>query len=407
MRWATTTGLAIAGAALCGYALLRPDVVETRHVPITTTVVFNREIAQIFQKKCFQCHTAGNVAVPLTTYREARPWAQAIKEVLLDRSMPPWGAASGYGHFSNDVSLTGREMSLVLSWANGGAPSGVLPADEATPPVFVPPLTGWEHGLPDAVLRVATDTRIAPETPATVQRFDVATGLTRATWLRALQFQPSDRRGIRYAAVYDARTGHWLGTWTPSSTVSAAPTGSAVPLAAGAVLTVDIGFAGNPEAGDVSGASELGLYLLGHAPARPLQSIDIASATPVTVAPGAVGVRLRTERVMRTASSITAIWPRPGEGARSLELTALTPDGAVSPLLWVNAYRPDWPTSYILKAPVPLAAGTRLVMTAYYDNATDHVITAQPSVAMTAVPRGVRDATARGPASRQGATPAR
>ena len=129
----------------------------TRHVPITTKIVFNREIAQIFQKKCFQCHTDGNVSVPLTTYKEARPWAVAIKEEILEKRMPPWGAASGYGHFANDMSLTGREISLILSWADGGAPSGVLLVDEDKPPVFIPPITGWEQGPPDATIPVAAE----------------------------------------------------------------------------------------------------------------------------------------------------------------------------------------------------------------------------------------------------------
>jgi hypothetical protein len=75
-------GAIVIGAAFAGYELLRPEPVYTRHVPITTKIVFNREIAQIFQKKCFQCHTDGNVSVPLTTYKEARPWAVAIKEEI-------------------------------------------------------------------------------------------------------------------------------------------------------------------------------------------------------------------------------------------------------------------------------------------------------------------------------------
>ena len=143
---------------------------SARHVPITTKIVFNREIAQIFQKKCFQCHTDGNVSVPLTTYREARPWAVAIKEEILEKRMPPWGAASGYGHFANDMSLTGREISLILSWADGGAPSGVLLADEDKPPVFIPSLTGWEQGPPDAVIAVAANQKIAADSPFRVER---------------------------------------------------------------------------------------------------------------------------------------------------------------------------------------------------------------------------------------------
>ena len=67
----------------------------------------------------------------------------------------------------------------------------------------------------------------------------------------------------------------------------------------------------------------------------------------------------------------TALWPQLGAGAKSFEVTAIRPDGTVEPMLWVNNYRAEWPTSYILKEPVALPAGTRLVMTAYYDNATD------------------------------------
>ena len=45
--------------------------------------------------------------------------------------MPPWTAVRGYGHFANDISLSAREMEIILSWADGGAPSGVLKAEES------------------------------------------------------------------------------------------------------------------------------------------------------------------------------------------------------------------------------------------------------------------------------------
>jgi len=125
-------GVLALGLVAAGWPFLRPQPVET-HGRITTSVLFNREISQIFQKKCFQCHTENNVSMSLTTYKDARPWAVAIKEEILEKKMPPWSAVTGYGHFSNDVSLTAREVSLITSWADGGAPSGVLLADEDKP----------------------------------------------------------------------------------------------------------------------------------------------------------------------------------------------------------------------------------------------------------------------------------
>ena len=388
---------------MAGYQLLRPETVYSRHVPITTKIVFNREIAQIFQRKCFQCHTDGNVSVPLTTYKEARPWAVAIKEEILEKRMPPWGAASGYGHFANDMSLTGREISLILSWADGGAPSGVLLADEDKQPVFVPSLDSWELGTPDAVIAVAEKQTVAADSPFRVERLEVATGLKQPRWLRALQMNPTDRRVVHYAAVYEARTGRWLGTWTPSSQVSAMPGGSGVQLPAGAKLTVEIGYRGNME--DASAAGELGLYFLDKAAAQTPTVLEIA-AMSVEVAPASTSARMRAETTIKSASTIASLWPRLGPGARSLEVTAIRPDGSVEPMLWVNNYRAEWPSPYILKDPLTLPAGTRLLMTAYYDNPADAPLAVKPSVSVTALPSALRDATAR-QASRPTATLAR
>jgi hypothetical protein len=383
-------GALVVGAAVAGYQVLAPEPVETRHVPITTKIVFNREIAQIFQKKCFQCHTDGNVSVPLTTYREARPWAVAIKEEILERKMPPWSAAGGYGHFANDMSLTAREISLILSWADGGAPSGVLLVDEDKQPVFVPSLNSWEQGEPDEVVKVADSVTIASGAPFRVERFDVASGLKQSRWLRALQLNPADRKVIRYAAVYETKSGRWLGTWTPSSQVSTQPANFGVQLPANAKLTVEIGYRGNPD-GDGSGAGDLGLYFW-EKPAQASTALEI-TPPPVTVAAGKNSARVRGEITIKAASTATALWPRLSPGARTLEVTALRPDGTVEPMLWLNHYRAEWPTSYILKEPVALPAGTRLVMTAYYDNATPAPLQAAPLLHVTTVPLSRPSAT--------------
>lgn len=376
MKWYRPVAAAlIAGAAAAGSQVLAPEPVYS-HVPITTKIVFNREIAQIFQKKCFQCHTDGNVAMALTTYKEARPWAVAIKEEVLDREMPPWSAAGGYGHFANDMSLTAREISLILSWADGGAPSGVLLVDEDKQPVYVPSLTSWEQGEPDEVLKVAENVTIAAETPFKVERFEIATGLKKAQWLRALQLKPADRRVIRYAAIYEARSGRWLGTWSPGNQVSAMPEGSAVQLPAGGKLTVEIGYRSQYEEG--SGESEIGLYFAGKS-AQPASAMSVA-APAIAVAPGKKGERLRRELTIKNAVDVKALWPNLGAGARSFEVTAIRADGTVEPLLWLNNYRAEWPTSYVLKEPVTLPAGTRVLMTAFYDNATEAPVQVKPDL---------------------------
>jgi hypothetical protein len=381
--WRPVAAAITIGAAVSGYHALTAEPVSARHVPITTKIVFNREIAQIFQKKCFQCHTDGNVGVALTTYKEARPWAVAIKEEILEREMPPWSAADGYGDFANDISLTAREISLILSWADGGAPSGVLLADEDKQPVFVPSLTSWELGEPDEIVKVAGGVTIAANAPFRVDRVEVNTGLKGARWLRSLQLNPADRRVVRYAAIYDARSGRWLGTWTPATLVTTMPGESAVQLPAGAKLAIEIGYRGSQD-GDFPGSADLGLYFSEQKPAETPAAIELTAA-PVNVAAGRKGERVRAEETIKSATHAAVLWPKLGAGARSFEVRAIRPDGTVEPMLWLNNYRAEWPSPYVLKEPVALPAGTRLVMTAFYDNAGDAVLPARPALHVVTV----------------------
>ena len=60
----------------------------------------------------------------LATYEEARPWAKAIKEEMLEKRMPPWHAVKGYGEFRNAPLITQREIDLIVNWVEGGAPKG-------------------------------------------------------------------------------------------------------------------------------------------------------------------------------------------------------------------------------------------------------------------------------------------
>jgi hypothetical protein len=105
------------------------------HDIITTPITFDREIARIIYTHCAQCHHEGGAAFSLMTYKEARPWAVAIKEEVLARRMPPWGAVKGFGDFRNDQALTPEQLELIVSWTDGGVPEGEE-KDLPMPPKF-------------------------------------------------------------------------------------------------------------------------------------------------------------------------------------------------------------------------------------------------------------------------------
>ena len=109
----------VALLALAGCGLLRA------HDVITTKLTWSREISRIVYKHCVVCHHAdGKTPMALINYAEARPWAVAIKEEVLNRRMPPWPAVKGFGEFRDDISLTQEEISRIADWVEGGAPEG-------------------------------------------------------------------------------------------------------------------------------------------------------------------------------------------------------------------------------------------------------------------------------------------
>lgn len=120
--------------------------VASAHDIITTPITWSREISRIVYARCASCHREGGRAFSLMTYKEARPWAVAVREEVLRRNMPPWGAIKGFGDFRNDQGLTPEEMELIVSWTEGGVPEGEATDLPVSPKFDAPPVPDSMEG---------------------------------------------------------------------------------------------------------------------------------------------------------------------------------------------------------------------------------------------------------------------
>lgn len=136
--------------------LLFGGIAAWSHDIITTPITFDREIARIVYFRCASCHHSGGAAFSLMTYKDARPWAEAVKEEVLARRMPPWGAVKGFGDFRNDEALTPEQLELIVSWADGGVPEGEE-KDLPPPPKFD---ESKPDGPPKGSMTVSGDTTL-------------------------------------------------------------------------------------------------------------------------------------------------------------------------------------------------------------------------------------------------------
>jgi hypothetical protein len=135
---------------------------SSAHDVITTPVTFSREISRLVYYRCASCHHEGGSAFSLTTYQEARPWAKAIKEEVLDRRMPPWGAVKGFAEFRDDQGLTQEQIELIADWVEGGAPEG--------DPALLPKRPDLDVHAPTATAfpEIAVEGELAINAPVTV-----------------------------------------------------------------------------------------------------------------------------------------------------------------------------------------------------------------------------------------------
>jgi hypothetical protein len=109
--------------AIIGILIFLLTIRLIAHDIITTKLTYTRDISRIFARRCISCHGEGS-SIPLASYQDVRPWAVDIKEQVLARKMPPWGAVKGFGDLAPDNGLTQEEILIISAWVVGGAPQG-------------------------------------------------------------------------------------------------------------------------------------------------------------------------------------------------------------------------------------------------------------------------------------------
>jgi hypothetical protein len=356
--------------ACCAAFLIAPRRGES-HEPVTTKVTFNKEIVRIFQRHCLACHDSSTITnIPLRTFAQARPWAKAFKEEVLERRMPPSQAVKGFGQFQHDYTLTQREIDLIVSWVEGGAPKG---DDKDLPPPMV--VGDWQLGKPDLILEPAPDTS---GQSSEIRCVTLPTNLGRDVSVTAIDFHAGDEvesasfgivsgRAVINASEARCRAGSLdpLYSWIPGQPVVRWPMGTGRLLPARALIVMQIRYhKSSPPAKD---RSALGLYLTEARATRSLRTLTLTTA--VTEIPaGAAGHRLNASYDVSEPLEAVSVRPLLFPFAKSIEVMAHRPDGADEVLIRAKDYRYDWQPDYLFDRPLALPRGTRVEVTAYVDN---------------------------------------
>src|SRR5258708_3631 len=115
------------------------------HKAVTSQYTYD-DVFPILRDRCGPCHIQdGPAPMSLLIYNSAVPWAESMRSLLTTEAMPPWFVDSLGPPVRNSHEMSARELDIVLTWASGGTPRGVV-GKESAPPAFH---SQWTSGPPD------------------------------------------------------------------------------------------------------------------------------------------------------------------------------------------------------------------------------------------------------------------
>jgi len=384
-------------------------------------VTFSKDVAPIFYKNCVVCHRPNDLApMSLLTYKDARPWARSIKEKVATREMPPWHADPSHTQFANDRRLTQQEIDTVVAWVDQGTKEG-NPKDMPSPPQIT---EGWHIGKPDVVLSMDAEHTVEASGPDDYMYFTIQTGFTEDKWIQAAELHPGNKRVVHHiiafvaspqmaAQAFQARrtqaqatglfvtegtlrrvkmdapvvddgcnsttansnrragqdsTGAFLAGYAPGKDVDLFPPGVAKRIAKGSVIVFQVHY--NKNTGkEEKDRSSIGLIFAKQPPEKMAMTSGISNVM-FKIPPGAESHEVTSCQTFDRDVLVYSYMPHMHVRGKDMKYEAVYPDGHREVLLWVPNYSFSWQEVYKLKTPIVLPKGTRVIVTAHFDNST-------------------------------------
>ena len=381
-------------------------------------VTFNKDVAPLFYAHCTECHRPGEASpMSLFTYKGARPWAKSIREKVSSRAMPPWHADPRFGEFANDRRLSEQAINTIVAWVEAGAPEGEAKDLPPAPPYS----SAWKIGQPDLILTMAEDYSLAAQGADEYVEFVLPAHLAENKWIKAIEIQPGNRQVVHHAIafiqtpamaaakakaqskppadsifyregslqrvkpdapVYDdgcaapngglapgsraEMTGPALGFYAPGKDIARWPANGARLLPAGSNIILEMHYSKTTGKAEKDRTS-VGLIFAKEPPEKTVLSQGGLN-NYFSIPAGASNHEVKACCEFRQDTQLLSLMPHMHKRGKDMKYEVVQPDGQRRTLLWAPAYDFNWQTQYTFKEPVFVPKGSRLILTAHYDN---------------------------------------
>jgi peroxiredoxin len=348
-------------------------------------VTYARDVAAIFQKRCLDCHRAGEIGpFAMENYDEVAGWSEMIKEVVLTERMPPWFASPEHGHFSNNARLSDQEKKVIADWVDAGAPLG---NEDDLPPAKTY-TAGWNIGTPDLVVPMADEPfRVPAEGVIGYKHYVVDPGFDEDKWLTACEVRPGDRTVVHHVLVFCRAPGHrslldifnggLIAAYAPGMPAFQAPEGVARRLPKGSKIVMQMHYTVNGR--ESEDLSSVGFRFTQENKVQ--QEIEALAANNffIVIPPQEPNHQVKAVYHFKDDRLLVNLTPHMHMRGKSFLFEAVYPGGRRETLLDVPRFDFNWQLQYNLAEPKLMPKGTQLICTAHYDNSSANPANPNPN----------------------------
>lgn len=342
-------------------------------------LTFHRDIAPILHAKCAPCHHPDAAApFPLIKFKDAFEHSAMMREVIQERRMPPWFADVRHGTFQNNRALTVEEIRVISQWIQAGCVEG----DPAQSPIEPEYSNQWRIGKPDLIMRMPTVYRVPAKGPIKYQFFYTKVPFKKDMWIQKAEIRPGNRAAVHHLIVswrFPGSTAppEWITATIPGGDPTIFPEGMARRIPAGAELVWQVHYnaTGKPE----EDQSEIGFVFSEVAPRKQVQLYGLYNNS-FEIPPGANNFQVKAQLTTPRDLFILAFFPHMHGRGKDFEYRAEYPNGKTEVLLSLPQYDSNWQTTYRLKQPKRIPAGTVIRCVAHFDNSSKNPTNPNPKV---------------------------
>jgi hypothetical protein len=360
-------------------------------------VDFEGAIQPILNKHCVNCHQNGGIApFALDNWEDIASRALMIGAVTTSKYMPPWRADTSFQHYKNENYLSKIEIDQINQWIQNGKPRGIVEKRK-------------EKKSPQKKVKKEAENKIQlgfnrafvinGENKEEFRFFHMPSKIKEEGYIQSIEFAPGNKKQVHHSRIMIDTTQSISGIdglseedpsilqyqtkpladpflfgWVPGNNKIIFPKGIGKKIYAQSDFIVNVHYAPSPI--QTSDSSSIIIELAKDSIEREAQTLTLTenniSNQPFVLYPNKKTTFYMRSPQLQDSISLISIMPHMHLLGKTFKSYAITPDGAVLPLVNVPSWDFNWQTTYQFSKFMLLPKGTVIYAEATYDNTNEN-----------------------------------